>query len=110
MNWKVAFWILLAVAVLGSIILIVKWSNNKKNAPEQVCYTLPKDGAPEQWGPKYWTAFHDLAARVPCDGCREEARDFMTFFHDWVNQKTGKPIFDQANYDAWVAKISELKK
>lgn len=55
-----------------------------------VAYELPLSVDGNVFGPVFWNAFHDIASKVPCSGCREEAESFMKFFHDLVNYRTGK--------------------
>lgn len=80
------------------------------DAIEKICYDLPTSVDTEIFGPKYWEAFHDLAHRIPCTGCREEAESFVRFWHDSVNKKLGKPIFDKQNYQLWLNKITKRNK
>lgn len=77
---------------------------------DKVCYDLPTDKNPSVFGPVYWNAFHDLASRIPCDGCKEHAESFITYWHDLVNIHTGKPIYDQVNFDTWVDKTALKSK
>lgn len=95
------------IAALFLIIGIISasWYIKSKN----VCYNLPKHGSPDDWGSKYWFALHDIAHRVPCSICRNEGEELISFVHDYVNEKTGKQIFDLNNYTKWLNKISELK-
>ena len=76
---------------------------------EKICYELPVTPETKVFGPKYWEAFHDLANRIPCGNCRQAGSSFMVFFHDLVNMKLGKPIYNKENFDGWVEKIKNLK-
>lgn len=98
---KVPIWLLILVVALILVALYLK--------SRQTCYSLPTTKDPDKFGPYYWRAFHDLANRVPCPSCREEAVSFLKFFHDWINLKLNKKIMYQENFDAWVNKISTLK-
>jgi len=73
-----------------------------------VTYELSNSKDTTTFGPSFWIAFHDLAKRVPCDGCREHAESFMVFFHDLVNVRKGVPIYNKDNYNKWIKRISEL--
>lgn len=98
--------ILFAIALAAMIIII--YNKKHKGATigtaettpgfETISYKLPTDTAPIVFGPKYWAAFHDLTSRVPCGTCREFAEKFMVFFHDTVNLKLSKPLFDPVNF------------
>lgn len=79
-------------------------NNEAPSGTETTSYRLPTDVDPSVFGPKYWAAFHDLTSKIPCGTCREFAERFMTFFHDTVNLKLGKPLYDPANF----AEISQL--
>lgn len=103
--------ILGAIAVVAILIIIY----NKKKCDvalksieepgfETISYRLPTDVDPVVFGPKYWAAFHDLTNRIPCGTCKEFAVRFMIFFHDLVNLKIGKPLFDPTNF----AEMSQL--
>lgn len=86
---KNIFIILIVAAIIFFII------QKHKNV---ACYYLPNSNDPKVFGPFYWKAFHDLANRIPCGDCRPEAQKFMVFFHDVINKKLGKPLFNQDNY------------
>lgn len=101
-NGQVIF---IAVLFLVIGILISAWYIKTKN----VCYDLPEHGSTDQWGPKYWAALHDIFRRVPCSLCRQEGEELGRFIHDYVNEKTGKPLFFPDNYSAWLNKFSEIK-
>lgn len=77
---------------------------------QKVCYTLSTSVDTSVFGPTYWEAFHDLASRIPCVGCKEHAESFMRYWHDLVNVHTGKPVFDQANFNKWNEIISNNAK
>lgn len=74
-----------------------------------VTFKLPSSHAPDKFGPSYWKARHKLAEMTPCPACREEAVSHEIFFHDWVNNKTDKKLFNKENYDEWVKRICENK-
>lgn len=95
------------IAVLFLVIGIVaaNWFV-KRN---RVCYDLPEHGNRDEWGPKYWAALHNIFSRVPCSLCREEGVELGRFIHDYVNEKTGKPLFFPDNYFKWLNKFSEIK-
>lgn len=98
--------ILIAVIFLIIGIFIASWYITSKN----VCYELPTEGGPDVWGKFYWKALHNTVERIPCSLCKNEATGFMEFFHDFVNNKTGKKIMFPENYYQWIDKISEIKK
>jgi len=75
---------------------------------DRVTYDLPKSKDTKVFGPDFWAAFHDLAKRVPCDECRDKAESFMVFFHDMVNVRVGKPVYDEKNFKTWVTYVSNL--
>lgn len=97
--------ILLAVAFIVVLYLYV----NKKYDLQTDCYNLPTDVNPAVFGPKYWAAFHNLAHKIPCSGCRDFAEKFMVFFHDVVNQKVGHPIYNRDNYNSMLLYLNTPK-
>lgn len=76
----------------------------------KVCYDLPNSKDPKIFGPDFWAVFHDVANRIPCDGCREETVSFEIFHHDLKNYDLGKPLHDKVNFTLWVEKISAIKQ
>lgn len=75
----------------------------------KVCYDLPNSKDPKIFGPDFWAAFHDLASRIPCDGCREETVAFEVFHHDLKNYDLGKPIQDKTNFNYWLKKLESVQ-
>lgn len=96
-----------AALVVGGIIYY-STQNKKSSDIEKVCFNLPTTVDTSVFGPEYWNAFHTLASKIPCGGCRGFAEKFMVFFHDLVNVKTGAKIYDQANYNYFLSAISKL--
>lgn len=98
----------LGFLVLAGIIIYL-YNKSKKEAAalasansggtKRVCFDLPTSSVPADFGPAYWNAFQTIAADIPCEGCRTYAEKFISFFHDVVNRKVGKAVYDQANYD-----------
>lgn len=99
-------YILIGIAILFIAIIIYLQTKPKEIVKD--CYNLPGSADPTVFGPVYWNAFHDLAKRVPCPGCRSFAEKFISYFHDVVNVKLGKPLFDSANYNEMKLYISNL--
>jgi hypothetical protein len=97
--------ILLLVAAVAIVVLIYKYVN-KKNEATGTCFDLPTSSDPAVFGPKYWEAFHSLAHQIPCQACRGFAEKFIIFFHDVVNKKLGRPVYDQANYNAILLQLN----
>lgn len=117
---KVSPWWLFAVLILG---IAAAWiyfryfyepastvTINKRPNNNVVLLKLPNSVDTHVFGPKYWEAFHKLADMVPCGQCRSKAVPFIRFFHDVVNQRTEKPIFDRDNYNKHIDFISSLPK
>lgn len=98
--------ILIAILFLLIGIALSNWYNKSKN----VCYNLPTEGSPEDWGRYYWEAIHNIADRIPCSSCREEGSELFSFIHDFINEKTKKPLFDPENYQKWLNKFCEIKE
>src|SRR5207245_9595086 len=60
-------------------------------------YLTYPEGNPTVWGPKGWDYFEDVANSIPCQDCRKDAQNFVTAFHDLVNIKTGKEVYNPSN-------------
>lgn len=86
------------IAIILVLIIYILVLVNKKPIVKD-CYNLPDSPEPAIFGPSYWFAFHDLTHRIPCPSCRTFAEKFMVFFHDVVNRKLEKKVYDQQNYD-----------
>lgn len=102
-----------AIVVLGVILI---WYINKNKTIDsngvqldKDCYLLPKSVDPLVFGPKYWAAFHDLTHKIPCAGCRDFAEKFMIFFHDFINVKLGKNIYDVQNFNDMSELVMRVK-
>lgn len=85
-------------------------STNIDISKTKVCYELPNSKDTTVFGPAFWDAFDDLAGRVPCDGCREHAKEFVSFWHDLVNLRTGKPLYDKSNFNKWMTQVNAIQK
>lgn len=91
--------------IFGLFVIIYILSQRNKN---KVCYELPVNKNPEIFGPYYWKALHNITDRIPCELCKPFAQKFMIFFHDVVNIKIGKPLFDPENYTEVLNEISTI--
>jgi len=83
---------------------------NQRRDYDVITLALPRDSDPTVFGPRYWETLHKLVDRIPCPACRNKAVPFMSFFHDVVNKKTEKPLFDPKNYNEHIEFISKLPK
>lgn len=101
---KTIAWILLIALVLY---IIYRYFGNKNTQVLQ--YRVPTSVDPSVFGPAYWRSFHSMAGEVPCPSCRGFAEKFMVFFHDMVNLKTGKPLYDVANFNEFTALICQIR-
>lgn len=99
--------ILLAVGIAIIIAAYFIYQSWFKDDDEK-CFHLPKSPDPDVFGSAYWRAFHKLAADIPCSHCRGFAEQFMSFFHDLVNTKLGKPLYDANNYNYFLQSISKI--
>lgn len=77
---------------------------------QKVCYELPTSKETTVFGPVFWDSFQDLASRIPCGSCKEEAESFVRFWHDLKNKDLGKPIQYQDNFDYWVNRVCNNAK
>lgn len=53
-------------------------------------------------GSKEWQKIHAAVEDIGCETCRDEGRKLMTFTHDVVNARLGKPIYDKKNFHEFV--------
>lgn len=91
--------ILIGVIVLLAAIILFSYMKNR----DKTCFLLPKNPDPTVFGPKYWEALHKMMGDIPCPICRGFAEKFMIFFHDTINKKLLKPVYNQANYSDMMA-------
>jgi len=77
---------------------------------QTISYTLPTTVVPEEFGPYYWKAIHDMASRIPCGSCRHKWETFTEFGHDFVNYRLGKPFHNKKNFDEWMEYIDKTKE
>lgn len=98
--------IILLVIVIA---LIAFYIGRRWRFSDDVVFNLPKDGAPESWGPKYWFALHETTNQVPCPDCRAHAQGLMKFMHDVVNNKTGKKIMYPDNFIKVQQEVCKIK-
>lgn len=100
--------------ILGAIVLIViiiiAINHQRKKTTETLCFDLPASFDPSIFGSKYWNAFHSLASKIPCGMCRGFAEKFIVFFHDTVNMKLGKPLYDKENFDYFTSLFAKINQ
>lgn len=65
---------------------------------KNLVFSLPENPNPKIFGSEYWKAFEILASNIPCDSCRIHAEEFVSYWHDLVNVKTSKEIFNKKNF------------
>lgn len=114
-----AWWLLISLLIgIAAAVIFLKFffipdktvSIGERPQYDVVTLKLPRSIEADIFGPKYWEAFHTLTNRIPCSICRDKAVPFMSFFHDVVNQSTGKPIFNKENYNKHIDLICKLPK
>lgn len=92
------------ILLIIALILVISYLNTTRVE----VFALPRSSNPSVFGRHYWSAFHKLANDVPCAKCKGFAEKFMVFFHDTVNLKLGKPIFNQPNFDYFTQLFSDI--
>lgn len=117
---KISAWWLLFILVLSlaAAYLFFKFAYipsetitvNPRPNQDVMILKLPTSKDPAVFGPKYWESFHKMTENIPCSICRDKAVPFMKFFHDVVNQQTGKDIFYKDNFNKHIDFITNLKK
>lgn len=99
-----AVWLFMEYVYLPSKTVTIKTRKNFKLA----LFRLPNDHNPDVFGAPFWESFHTLSNMIPCPTCRNKAVPFMIFFHDIVNKKTGKKIYDPQNFNYWIEHIKKI--
>jgi len=94
----------LIVSIVLVVVIFILYRLNKNT----VTYTLPLNPDPLVFGPYYWKALHSVSNRIPCEICKTDAVNFMSFFHDHINRKLGKPFYDQTNYNNVLNQIKAI--
>lgn len=116
---KVSVWFLLAAFLVGIAATVLYFmylytpsetSIIPRRNTDLITVALPNDPDPDVFGPRYWEMYHKITNNIPCPSCRNKAVPFMEFFHDVVNNKTGKKIFNQENFNNHIDNISKLPK
>lgn len=72
-----------------------------------IVFALPRSKDKDVFGPKYWKAFAKIADEIPCPPCRAHGKELISFMHDVVNLKLGKPIFNPQNFENWKQLVCE---
>lgn len=104
---KPIYVVLIVVVVLGLLFLIVK--SQEQKTTKKMVFVLPTTHYPPAFGPSYWNAIHSLVKEVPCPTCRDYAERFTVFFHDTVNYKLGKPLYDKENFNYFLDLFSKVR-
>ncbi len=107
-------WGYLVLGLIIGLFLAYVYDRNKKRLLSEMqmndnCFLLSNDVDPSVFGPSYWNAFHTLADKVPCPSCQSFATKFISFFHDMVNLKTGKCLYDPANFNAMADLVTNVR-
>lgn len=102
-------YIVLIIVVVFAVAYFASKNSGGDISTTTKCFTLPTTSDPTVFGPPTWKAFHSLAESIPCPHCRRYAEKFIIFFHDTVNLKTGKPLYDPSNFNKFTKLISDIK-
>lgn len=119
MNKISPYFLLLAfiVGVAAAYLYIQYWYQPRNTVTVQsrmgnnlMILKLPKTPDTTVFGPEYWKAYDAVSNSIPCSGCRHEAVSFISFFHDLVNKKLEKPLYNADNYNNWLDTLQKLPK
>lgn len=97
---KTKWWIV--ILVLAFIFVAIYLYNNKI-----LIFSLPRSKDKDVFGPPYWKSFETIAHNIPCPPCRQHGEQLVSFMHDVVNLKLGKPIYNKENFSRWKKYICE---
>lgn len=118
-GWKILsiVLIILIVAYLIYFVYQKKKSENKIISKrvssdgewKTLTYRVPTSIDMDISGPYFWKILHNVVDEIPCGICRSDAVKRMVFFHDSVNAKLSKPLFDPKIFDEYSTKICEMR-
>lgn len=74
--------------------------------PNTITLELEENADPKIFGKSFWSAYEKITDMIPCPVCKKDAKKLLSFDHDVVNKKTGKPLFDRKNYYNVLNKLS----
>lgn len=60
-------------------------------------------------GSKIWKKIDEDVDKIDCGTCKDEGKKLISFAHDIVNARLGKPIFNKKNFDEYVKIIDCLR-
>ena len=100
---------ILIVAIIVFLVIIYL-QNQKQKTTKTLTFELPRSSDPAVFGSAYWNAFHTIANNIPCGVCKGFGQRFVIFFHDMVNLKLGKTIYDKENFDYFTDLIARINK
>ena len=117
-GWKIFGIILLIIIVLYVIYYLYK---NKSDTNNRISTSISDDGEEKiltyrvpttmdsDYYSPYWDSLHHIVSEIPCSICRNDAEKRMIFFHDSINAKLGKPIFNMQNWKKYLIEMCALK-
>jgi len=53
-------------------------------------------------GSHIWKKIHDAVNTIECETCHDEGQKVLSFAHDLVNLRLGKPAYDLKNFKEFV--------
>lgn len=74
-----------------------------------LCSDLSESTDPEVFGPSHWKALENVVEHIPCSKCKDEAKKFLSFWHDKKNKELGKQLKDPANYESELSKLQKFR-
>lgn len=74
-----------------------------------LCTDLSESTDPQVFGPSHWKALENIVEHIPCSKCKDEAKKFLSFWHDKKNKELGKKLNDPSNYESELNKLQKYK-
>jgi len=59
-------------------------------------------------GSHIWAAIDKEIDKTECETCHEEGKKLISFAHDIVNGRLGKPYFDKKNFEEFIKIVNCL--
>jgi len=59
------------------------------------------------WGPRAWELLELACEYIPCDLCREHCHRMLSFEHDVVNARRGKPLYNAKNTLEYLREVED---
>lgn len=115
-------WGVFGIIILLIVIIIIAYYLREKDSENNIIsksisedgeekiltYRVPTTMDSDYYSP-YWASLHNICEEIPCSICRNDAKERMIFFHDSINAKLKRPIFNMSLWKKYLTEMCELK-